>query len=108
MSHACDRSRLPEERADFLVSIEATGQKELQRDVALESRIERTVDLAERATPHALKALERSPMVQRPRRWAIGGRSCFELGFVQQGYLEMSRQGAASRHDAARAAPSRS
>ena len=48
------------------------GEQELQRDVALERRVERAVDLAERAAPDALQALERSPAVQRIRRWRVG------------------------------------
>ena len=51
--------------------------------MALEGRIERTVDLTERAASHGLQALERSPTVQRTWRWAMGGQSRFEFRVVQ-------------------------
>ena len=72
MSHSRDRSRFAKQRAGFVVSIETAGQEQLQRDVALERRVERAVDLAERASPHALQPLERPPAVQ--RLWSPGSR----------------------------------
>ena len=63
--HARDRPRFAQQRAGFLVSIEAARQEELQRDVALKRGIERAIDLAERAAADALQVFERSPAIQR-------------------------------------------
>ena len=83
VSHPCDRSRFAEQRAGFVLSVETSGQEKFQREVALERRVECTIDLAERASPHSLQAFEGAPTVQRPWRRAVGRRSRFELGFVQ-------------------------
>ena len=83
VAHPGHRPRFTEQRVGFGVSIETAGQKELQSDVTLECRVERSVDLAERASPHPLQALERPPTLQRLWSRAIGKRNGFELGFVQ-------------------------
>ena len=82
VTHAGDRPRFAEQRAGFVVSIETARQEELQRDVALERRVERAIDLAERAAADALQPFERSPAIQRIRRWIVG-EPRFELVFVQ-------------------------
>ena len=72
--HACDGARFAKQRADFVVSIEPARQEELQRDIALKRRVERAIDLAERAAAHPLQVLERSPAIQ--RLWHIRRIGC--------------------------------
>ena len=85
MAHPRDRPGFPQQRAGFVVSIETAGQEQLQGDVALERRVERAVDLAERSAAHALQVLERTPTLQRARRWCVGEGSRSDLGLVQPG-----------------------
>ena len=80
---AGDRSRFTEQRVEFLISIESARQQELQSDVALERRIERAVDFAERAAPDALQILKGPPPTQRRRRLTLDGRFRLEFGIVQ-------------------------
>ena len=64
VSHPCDRSCFPKQRADFLVSVEPALQEELQRDVALKRGVERAIDFPERTAADALQVFERSPAIQ--------------------------------------------
>ena len=80
--HACDRTRFAKQRAASSSRLSAPGQEELQRNVALKRGVERTIHLAERAAADALQVFERSPAIQRIRRWTVG-EPRFELVFVQ-------------------------
>ena len=55
------RPRLGQQRARLGLAVLAARQEQLQRDVALERRVEGAVDLSEPAASHALHALERPP-----------------------------------------------
>ena len=74
------RPRLGEQRARVVLAVQAARQEQLQRDVALERRVEGAVDLAERPASHALHALERPPVLQRQGHGDFGRRR-LELGF---------------------------
>src|SRR5580765_1060538 len=87
MSHSRNRPGFPEQRAGFVVSIETSGQEELQRDLTLERRVERAIDLAERSSPHTLQPLERPPTLQRLCGRALARRSRSDLGFFQSSLL---------------------
>ena len=66
-----DRPGFQKECTGLVVSIEAARQQQLQGDVALECRVERAVDLAERAAPTRWRC-SNGPSAQRLRRWCVG------------------------------------
>ena len=73
------------EHASLGLPGEPAGEEELEGDVALERRVEGTVDLAERASSHSPQVLEWPPAIQVPRRGTGGGRG-LELGLVHPVY----------------------
>jgi hypothetical protein len=87
MSHSRNRPGFPQQRAGFVVSIETSGQEELQRDLTLERRVERAVNLAERSSPDTLQPFERPPTLQRLCGRALARRSRSDLGFFQSSLL---------------------